>query len=44
MTRIAFVGGGNMARSLIGGLLATGLAPADLRVADPQAETGRRAI
>ena len=39
MTRIAFVGGGNMARSLIGGLLATGHAPADIRVADPAAET-----
>lgn len=39
MTRIAFVGGGNMARSLIGGLLATGLAPADIRAADPSAET-----
>lgn len=39
MTRIAFVGGGNMARSLIGGLLGTGLAPADIRVAEPLAET-----
>lgn len=39
MTRIAFLGGGNMARSLIGGLLATGHAPADIRVADPAAET-----
>lgn len=39
MTRIAFIGGGNMARSLIGGLLATGHAPADIRVADPAAET-----
>ena len=42
MTRIAFIGGGNMARSLIGGLLATGLAAADIRVADPQAETRER--
>jgi len=32
MTRIAFIGGGNMARSLIGGLLATGHAAADIRV------------
>ncbi|HUB90529.1 MAG TPA: pyrroline-5-carboxylate reductase, partial [Dyella sp.] len=32
----------NMARSLIGGLIATGLAPADIRVADPQAETRER--
>jgi pyrroline-5-carboxylate reductase len=39
--RIAFVGGGNMAVSLIGGLLARGTAPADIVVADPQA--GQRA-
>jgi pyrroline-5-carboxylate reductase len=38
MTRVAFVGGGNMARSLIGGLLKTGMAPADVSVAEPQAE------
>jgi pyrroline-5-carboxylate reductase len=38
MTRIAFIGGGNMARSLIGGLLRTGVAVADLRVAEPQAD------
>ena len=38
MTRIAFIGGGNMARSLIGGLLKTGVAAADIRVAEPQAE------
>jgi pyrroline-5-carboxylate reductase len=36
MTRIAFIGGGNMARSLIGGLLKTGAPPANLRVAEPQ--------
>ena len=42
MTRIAFIGGGNMARSLVGGLLATGMAPADLRVAEPQAEARER--
>ena len=30
---IAFIGGGNMARSLIGGLIARGTAPADIRVA-----------
>jgi pyrroline-5-carboxylate reductase len=35
--RIAFVGGGNMATSLIGGLLARGTAAADLIVADPDA-------
>ena len=38
MTRIAFIGGGNMARSLIGGLLKTGIAATDFRVAEPQAE------
>lgn len=35
MTSIAFIGGGNMARSLIGGLVARGQAPAALRVAEP---------
>lgn len=32
---IAFVGGGNMARSLIGGLLADGMPPQNIWVADP---------
>ena len=35
---IAFIGGGNMARSLIGGLLAAGIEPAAIRVADPNAD------
>jgi pyrroline-5-carboxylate reductase len=35
---IAFLGGGNMARSLIGGLIANGIDPDRLRVADPHAE------
>ncbi|MGH8283854.1 MAG: NAD(P)-binding domain-containing protein [Gammaproteobacteria bacterium] len=34
-TRIAFIGGGNMARSLIGGLPQKGFAAAHTRVADP---------
>ncbi|MFY2763060.1 pyrroline-5-carboxylate reductase [Arenimonas sp. MALMAid1274] len=34
---IAFIGGGNMARSLIGGLVARGHAPGQLRVAEPVA-------
>lgn len=33
--KIAFIGGGNMARSLIGGLIATGREPASIRVAEP---------
>ncbi len=32
---IAFIGGGNMARSLIGGLVARGVDPSTLRVAEP---------
>ncbi|MET4730959.1 pyrroline-5-carboxylate reductase [Lysobacter enzymogenes] len=32
---LAFIGGGNMARSLIGGLIARGADPARLRVAEP---------
>lgn len=32
---IAFIGGGNMARSMIGGLVASGLAPTAIRVAEP---------
>lgn len=39
MTRLAFIGGGNMARSLIGGLLKTGIAASAIRVAEPNAET-----
>lgn len=37
--RIAFIGGGNMGRSLIGGLLAKGADPARIVVADPYAPT-----
>jgi len=39
MKRIAFIGGGNMARSLIGGLLKTGNSAAAITVAEPQAES-----
>lgn len=35
--RIAFIGGGNMGRSLIGGLIARGAEPARIVVADPYA-------
>lgn len=41
--RIAFVGGGNMARSLIGGLIARGAQPAQLAVSEPQ-ESLRQAL
>jgi pyrroline-5-carboxylate reductase len=37
--RIAFIGGGNMGRSLIGGLIAKGTEPAQIVVADPYAPT-----
>ncbi|MEZ0472372.1 pyrroline-5-carboxylate reductase [Luteimonas salinilitoris] len=36
---VAFIGGGNMARSLIGGLIANGAAPATVRVAEPNEAT-----
>jgi pyrroline-5-carboxylate reductase len=35
---IAFIGGGNMARSLIGGLVASGTPASAIRVAEPVAE------
>src|SRR5690554_4973931 len=38
---IAFIGGGNMARSLIGGLLASGTDPGLIRVAAPSESTRR---
>jgi pyrroline-5-carboxylate reductase len=38
-TRIAFIGAGNMAASLIGGLRAKGLEAAHIRASDPGAET-----
>ena len=36
--RISFIGGGNMATSLIAGLIADGYAPHDIRVSDPSPE------
>ncbi len=39
---IGFIGGGNMARSLIGGMLAAGHDPARICVADPDPETRER--
>jgi pyrroline-5-carboxylate reductase len=40
---IAFIGGGNMARSLIAGLVAQGVAAASIRVADP-VDTARESL
>ncbi|MGD2161389.1 MAG: NAD(P)-binding domain-containing protein, partial [Gammaproteobacteria bacterium] len=34
-TRIAFIGGGNMATSLVGGLIAAGTNPAAIIIAEP---------
>ncbi len=39
--KITFIGGGNMARSLIGGLVADGYDPALIRVADPDEQQRR---
>jgi len=36
--RIAFIGGGNMARSLVGGLIAQGCKPGRISVSEPNAE------
>ena len=41
-TRIAFIGGGNMARSLIAGLVADGHDPGALAVSDPDGEKCRQ--
>ncbi len=40
--RILFIGGGNMANALIGGLLQQGVRPGDLRVVDVSEEARRR--
>lgn len=42
-SRIAFIGAGNMARGLIGGLVANGMKPERLAAADPN-EAARRAL
>ncbi len=39
---IAFIGGGNMATAIIGGLLRQGTAPASILVIDPVAEQRQR--
>jgi len=40
--RIAFIGGGNMARGLIGGLISKGALPASIRVCEPDAGAAQR--
>ena len=41
-SRIAFIGGGNMASAIIGGLIRQGLAPQDIAVVEPFAEARAR--
>jgi pyrroline-5-carboxylate reductase len=41
-SRIAFIGGGNMASAIIGGLVRQGLAPANIAVVEPFAEARAR--
>lgn len=43
-TRIAFIGGGNMSRSLIAGLIADGHEPAAIHVGEPVPETRSRLL
>jgi pyrroline-5-carboxylate reductase len=40
--KIAFIGGGNMAAALIGGLIKRGVAPADLYAVDPNEDARKR--
>jgi pyrroline-5-carboxylate reductase len=40
--KITFIGGGNMANALIGGLIRQGFSPADIRVVEPFAENRAR--
>ena len=40
--RITFIGGGNMAKALIGGLIAREFAAADIQVVEPHAESRER--
>lgn len=42
MGRIAFIGGGNMATAILGGLISNGTAPDDITVVDPNADQRAR--
>lgn len=42
MSKITFIGGGNMAGAIIGGLIADGMAPGNITVVDPNEESRAR--
>ena len=42
MSKVVFIGGGNMASCLIGGMLANGFSNADILVSEPNAESRQR--
>jgi pyrroline-5-carboxylate reductase len=42
--KVTFLGGGNMARALIGGLVRQGFAPLDIEVVEPKAENRERLV
>jgi len=41
-SKITFIGGGNMARSLIGGMIATGISNQDISVSEPKADLRKK--
>lgn len=42
MAKIAFIGGGNMAAAIVGGLIKNGTAPSDITIVDPNADKRAR--
>lgn len=42
MSRITFIGGGNMAAAIVGGLIANGASPSDITIVDPNADQRAR--